>query len=420
MIAEILSTGEEIRSGAIADTNSAYIAQKLEESGVEVRRHSCVGDDIEAIVSILNEIGRRADTAVVTGGLGPTVDDLTAVATAKAAGVELVLDRPALDSIKAYFKALKRSMNPSNEKQALLPKGAACLLNPVGTAPGFSLKIDKCLFFFLPGVPSEMRLMLSDKVIPRLEALQGKDKEYSLVKTIATFGLTESATGEKLAGFETQFPEIKLGLRVKFPEIHVKFYGRDKDEQALAGQLEAASDWVVQQLGKKVLSVNGSSMEAVIGQCLSRKKATIAVAESCTGGLISHWLTNVTGSSNYFLYAGVAYSNDAKMQVLGVSPDTLRQYGAVHEETVKEMAVSARRIAGATYGLSTSGIAGPDGGTDEKPVGTVCIGLATPDAVVGRRFYFPFGQRSRNKEIFAMSALDMLRRELLAENHTVS
>ena len=413
MIAEILSTGEEIRSGATVDTNSAYIAQKLEQAGIEVVRHTCVGDDMAALVSVLKEIGRRAQTAVVTGGLGPTVDDLTAAAAAQTTGVELVLNPAALDAVRSYFELRRRTMSSSNEKQAFFPAGAELLMNPIGTAPGFCFQIDRCFFFFLPGVPAEMRRMLSEIVLPRLEMIRGKDKAFALSRTITTFGLTESATGERLAGYENKFPGVKLGFRAKFPEIHVKLYARGQDERSLAATLQVATDWVTAQLGEKVLCVDGSSIETVVGNLLKQKGATVALAESCTGGLISHWLTNVPGSSDYFLFSGVTYSNDAKMRILGVSPDTLKQYGAVDEETVKEMAAGARRIAGAIYGLATSGIAGPDGGTEEKPVGTVCIGLATPDALTGHRYYFPFGHRLRNKEIFAASALNVLRRELM-------
>jgi len=413
MIAEILSTGEEIRSGATVDTNSAYIAQKLEQAGICVTRHTCVGDDPAALVSILKEISSRAQIAVVTGGLGPTADDLTAAAAARSAGVELVLDPAALDAVRSYFESRGRTMSRSNEKQAFFPAGAEPLMNPIGTAPGFCFQMDRCLFFFIPGVPAEMRRMLSDSVLPRLEILQGKDKAFAFNRTITTFGLTESAVGERLAGYEKMFSGIILGFRVRFPEIHVKLYGRGRDADALAAALQAATDWVTAQLGEKVLSVDGRSIETVVGRLLKQKGATVAVAESCTGGLISHWLTNVPGSSEYFLFSGVTYSNDAKIQILGVPAKIVKQYGAVSEDTVREMAAGARRIAGATYGLATSGIAGPDGGTVEKPVGTVCIGLATPDAVTGRRFHFPFGHRLRNKEIFAASALDVLRRELL-------
>ena len=411
--AEILSTGDEVRSGAIVDSNSAYIAQKLEEAGVEVTRQNCVGDDIDILVEIFREISGRSDIAVVTGGLGPTEDDLTAEAAAKAAGVELVLDNAALESIEALFKTRNRPLTTSNKKQAIMPVGSTCLLNPVGTAPGFILKINRCIFFFLPGVPYEMERMLSDSVLPEIEKLQGKAKRYHLVKNISTFGLTEAATGEKLAELTKAFPEIKLGLRAIFPEIHVKLYIQGEDKDTLNRDLERATEWVSSKLGVNVLSIEGDSMEAVVGSLLADKKKTVALAESCTGGLVAHKLTGVPGSSDYFLFSGVTYSNQSKIDVFGVSPATLEQHGAVHEETVKEMAEGAKRIAGATFGLSTSGIAGPTGGTEEKPVGTVCIGLAGPDGVEGFRYTLSFGRRSMNKEIFAVVALDLLRRKLL-------
>jgi nicotinamide-nucleotide amidase len=412
MIIEILATGDEIRTGAAIDSNSAHIAQVLGQAGLEAIRHTCVGDDMDMIVSVLKEIGIRADVAVVTGGLGPTSDDITAEATAKAKGVELVLNRSALGVVENFFKTRKRAMSPSNKKQAMLPIGAESLNNPVGSAPGFLLKIDRCSFFFVPGVPFEMKRMLSDEVMPRIEKLRGGTGELSLVKTLSTFGLTESVIGELLDGLSTEFPEITPGFRSKFPEIQVKLYIRGKDDKVLRKILEKTSQSVLGKLGENIFSMNGSSMEAVVGGLLSGKKATIAIAESCTGGLISHMLTNVPGSSGYFLFSGVTYSNEAKTKVLGVSNEVLQRYGAVHQETVKKMAQGVRNVAGATYGLATSGIAGPDGGTDEKPVGTVCIGLATPHDVKGFRFVFPFNTRLMNKRIFAMKALDLLRREL--------
>ena len=412
MIIEILATGDEIRTGAAIDRNSAHIAQVLEQVGLEATRHSCVGDDIDMMVSIIKEIGSRADVAVVTGGLGPTSDDITAEAAAKAKGVDLVLNRSALGVVENFFKTRKRAMSPSNKKQAMLPRGAESLNNPVGSAPGFVLKIDRCSFFFVPGVPFEMRLMFSDEVLTRIKKLHGGTDELSLVKTISTFGITESAIGELLFGLSTEFPEIKPGFRSKFPEIQVKLYIRGKDDKVLHKILEKASQSVLGKLEKNIFSMNGSSMEAVVGGFLAEKEETLAIAESCTGGLISHMLTNVPGSSGYFLFSGITYSNEAKKNVLGVSSEVLQQYGAVHEETVKKMAQGARRVAGATYGLATSGIAGPDGGTDEKPVGTVCIGIATPHDVKGFRFFFPFNTRLMNKRIFAVKALDLLRREL--------
>ena len=413
MIAEILATGDEIRSGTLVDSNSAYIAQKLEENGIAVVRHHCVGDDIPLMVSVLQEIASRADVCVVTGGLGPTSDDLTAEAAARASGVQLIQSPEALALVESFFRSFHRSITASNIKQSYLPEGSTCLPNPIGTAPGFMIKLDRCLFFYLPGVPSEMRRMLSESVLPRIEALQGGVRQFCRVKTLTTFGLTESMTGERLKEFSKIFPAIQLGFRAKFPEIQVKFYIRGTDANQVEMLIGDASRWVSEKLGHKLISPDGESMEAVVGRLLSDKKSTLAVAESCTGGLIAHWLTNVAGSSDYFLYSGVVYDNQAKVALLGVSQDTLNRHGAVHEETAREMAIRVRLITGATYGLATSGIAGPGGGTDEKPVGTVCIGLATPGDVRTYRFEYRFKNREMNKQIFAMTALDLLRRELM-------
>jgi len=413
MKGEILATGDEIRSGALVDSNSAHISQKLEEIGISVVRHSCVGDDEDILTAILKEIGSRTNICIVTGGLGPTSDDLTSESAAKAAGVKLVISKTALSSVENFFKTRKRLFNPSNKKQALLPEGAECLFNPIGSAPGFSLKIDRCLFFFLPGVPPEMRKMLADKVLPRIEKLHGKTKKYCQNRMITTFGLTEAAVNEKLTDFPNLFKELKLGLRANFPVIQVKLYGTGEDRNALNELLDKASDWISNKIGNRIVSMDGASMESVVGDLLVGEKATVTVAESCTGGLISHLLTNVPGSSNFFLFSGVTYSNQSKSKVLGVSPSTLKKYGAVHEETAKEMAKGAQHISGATYGLSTTGIAGPDGGTESKPVGTVCIGIATPHSVRAHRYHFSSFNRPMNKKIFAMTALDLLRKELL-------
>ncbi len=413
MKAEILATGDEIRSGALVDSNSAFISERLEENGIEVVRHTCVGDDLPLLVATLREIGDRADMAVVTGGLGPTTDDLTAESAARAAGVGLTFSQAAFENVESFFKTFNRPMTESNRKQALLPDGSKLLYNPVGTAPGFSLKIGTCQFFFLPGVPHEMRRMLAEHVIPEMLSQQGDAAMHIRVKTITTFGLPESLAGEKVAGVEAAFPGIKLGLRANFPQIQVKLYGRDTDLALLDQRMAEAGQWTLERLGSNVISESGERMEAVVGRLLLERSASIGLAESCTGGLLANWLTNVAGSSAYFLFSGVTYSNQAKIDVLGVTPETLERHGAVHEETAREMAEGARRVAGSTYGLSTSGIAGPDGGTEDKPVGTVCVGYAGPDRSFGRRFYFPFGKRLMNKQIFSMAALDILRKELL-------
>jgi nicotinamide-nucleotide amidase len=418
MIAEILATGEEIRTGALVDSNSAHIARALEASGVEVARISAVGDDLARLKSILVEIGARAEAAVVTGGLGPTVDDLSAQAAAEAAGLDLVQNDAALAAIEDFYRRRNRSLNPSVRKQARLPRGAEMLANSVGTAPGFSLRLGGCRFFFLPGVPAEMKRMLAEHVLPGIERMRGAGREHRLVRTFSCFGLSESLTGERVDALGHRFPGVKLGLRAKFPEVQVKLYTSDAQEDAALARLDAASAWVRERLGQMLFSETGEPMEAVVGSLLRDRRASVAAAESCTGGLLASLLTDVPGSSDYFLMSLVAYANEAKLAVLSVTPETLAQQGAVHEETAREMAAGARRIAGSSYAVATTGIAGPGGGAPEKPVGTVCIGLATPEAVFGYRFHFNYGRRAMNKQAFAMQALDLLRRELLGLPHT--
>ena len=413
MRAEILATGDEIRTGALVDSNSAYIADHLERLGVAVGRHHCVGDDLESLTPMLLEIGARADVAVVTGGLGPTVDDRSCQAAAEAAGVELVLNRQALAWIEQFFKERCRPCSESNKKQAFVPQGAQIFENSVGTAPGFGLRIKKCRFFFVPGVPVEMKPMIRHEVLPRIKRLIGGQRQYSLVRTLSTFGLPESVVGEKIDGILEAFPEIVPGLRAKFPEIQVKLYLRTDDEQKGRQMLNDAGEWVARRLGSHLFSREGHSLAETVGRLLLARGATLAVAESCTGGLIGDWLTNSAGSSDYFRLSAVAYHNQAKIALLGVSEKTLRLNGAVHETIAGEMAQGARRAVASTYGLATTGIAGPGGGSQDKPVGTVCIAVATAQETVARRLHLSFGLRLTNKRNFAAAALDMLRRVML-------
>ena len=413
MISEILVIGNEIRSGALVDSSSAYIARKLKEKGIEVARHSAIGNDPADIINILKEISQRSNIAVVTGGLGSIDKDLNVAAAAKVKDVSVSLDSQALVSIKNYFKAQNQSLTHSNKKKAMLPSGARCLSNPVGEAPGFHLKIGQCDFFFLPGVPSEMQQMLPEQVVPRIMKIQEATMGVRLIKTLSIFGLTESALGDHVDGFNQLFPQIKLSFRANFPGIQVNLYTRGTDEGDVCVQKEAAIQWVYRKLGNKIISDTGESIEKVVGDLLGRKQAHLAVAESCTGGLIADLLTNVPGSSDYFVFSAVTYSNQLKMKILGVTAQTLERYGAVSEQTAKEMAHGVQQISGTTYGLSVSGIAGPGGATNDKPVGTVCIGLASADFVRGHRFNYTFDDRWMNKYIFATTALDLLRQELL-------
>jgi nicotinamide-nucleotide amidase len=413
MKAELLATGDEIRTGTLVDSNTAHISEHLTAIGIRVRRHHCCGDDLADLVAVLGEIAARSELCVVTGGLGPTSDDRSAAAAAEAAGVPLAHDPDAFRVVERFFKKTGRPLTNANRKQAELPKGSEFLDNPVGTAPGFTLEIDGCRFFFLPGVPYEMKRMLADQVLPRIQALRGDNYHCYLARTMTTFGLPESQVGEAVAAVEEHFPDLTLGLRAKFPIIQVKLYGNGTDRGAVEDRLTQGVDWVAGRLGRYLVSREGESLEAVVGQLLRRRRATIAVAESCTGGLLAHRLTNVPGSSDYFLLSAVTYANSAKEAVIGVKADTLADHGAVSEATARAMAEGVRRRSGADYGLATTGIAGPTGGSEEKPVGTVWIGMATPTATIAKRRYFIFGRRLMNKQIFAMAALELLRRELL-------
>ena len=413
MNAEILSTGDELRSGTVVDTNTAFIAHHLEQAGVGVTRHGCVGDDRTELKNVLLEIAGRSNLAVVTGGLGPTDDDITALAAADAAGCQLVENDAALEMVAAYFTVRNRKINAFGQKMALLPEGARVMANPAGAAPGFVLNIHQCRFYFLPGVPMEMEAMMIQEVLPHIRAAGGAWETPVTAKTISVFGIPESEANRRLAGFDDRFSMCRLGYRVMFPELHLKIYPDRKDPLQAAGQMDTAAGWIADIMGDHILSPEGDGMAAVLGKLLLDKGATLAVAESCTGGLIASQLTDVAGSSGYFLLSAVTYANDAKVNVLGVVRDTIDTKGAVSEETACQMAKGARAVAGATYGIATTGIAGPDGGTKEKPVGTVCIGIATPEWARGLRFRFLFENRSRNKQVFAAKAMDLLRRELL-------
>lgn len=413
LLAEIISTGDEVLTGAIVDTNAAYIAEKLTGAGVVVSRQSTVGDDMETLTEAFRASGDRADIVMVTGGLGPTGDDLTAQAAAEASGLALQLDSQAFLDIQAYFNERSRSVKEANRKQAMFPRGAVVLKNPVGTAPGFSMKIGKACFFFMPGVPYEMRRMMETAAIPGIRRLQGRGDEGDLTRILSIFGVPESEAATRLTGFYGRFPDLKLGFQVKYPGILLKIYQGEGRREVMGRRIDEAALWICNILGDRVVSTEGAGLVETVGSLLKERIETLSTAESCTGGLISHMLTNIPGSSDFFRFSGVTYANDTKSSVLSVPPEILEKQGAVHEETVSRMAEGARAVSGATYGLSTSGIAGPTGGTDEKPVGTVCIGLATPEGTFATRRLFTFGGRVVKKQMFAAAALDFLRLHLL-------
>ena len=413
MIAYVLSTGDEVLLGDIVDTNSAYLCRALKQIGIEVKKIMAVGDEKDVIASTLTDISLQADICLVTGGLGPTRDDLTALACSKAANVRLEMNEQAWASMKDYFKQRGFELNRDNEKQALLPATSRVLINHQGTAPGFFIKINRCLFFFLPGVPSEMKIMF-EKEVERFLVNQFQLRGDICIERLTVFGLPESTVGSVLNGFKNKFPQLRLGFRADFPVIEVKLILSDsfKNPEASTSYMTQAKQWVMSRLEKNVVSEQGLTIAQEVGKLLAQQKKTLAIAESCTGGLIANMVTDVAGSSDYFLFSGVTYSNDAKMSILDVQEITLVEHGAVHERTAIEMAKGARLKAGADFAISTTGIAGPGGGTVEKPVGMVCIGLAGPSFSMAKKYQFSFDDREKNKRMFAVMALELLRRHL--------
>ena len=355
MIAEILSTGNEVLSGTVVDSNAAFIAQKLEEAGIEVRRHVCVGDDMEELVATVREMSGRADVVLMTGGLGPTGDDLTAAAVARAAGKSLVFSEEAHESVAAFFENRGGRMREADAKQAMLPDGADCIFNDVGSAPGFVAVIGDCRVFAMPGVPHEMRKMVIDTVLPYMGRLETGHHLHAATRTISVFGLPESLVGERVKTFNETFPGMRYGIRVKFPEIYVKVTARMTDAGEAERRADEAARWVGDVIGHPAFSVEGVSLEVETARLLKSAGATVALAESCTGGLLADLLTNVPGSSAYFLFSAVTYANQAKMDVLGVPADTIAANGAV---TAQAASIDNAGVMQTAAGLTLSSGAG--------------------------------------------------------------
>ena len=414
----VFSTGNEVLSGDTVDTNSAFLCRQLKRSGVTVIKTSAVPDDMTALVREIKSIASAADVCVMTGGLGPTSDDLTAEALAKATGVKIKFDTAALSSMKKYFDKRGRTLTPANEKQAMLPEGAQFMENRHGTAPGFSMTIGNCRFFCMPGVPREMKRMFDLKVKPQLNQITGHAGEIQVIR-LMVFGMPESRVAKALSGFSVQFTGIHLGFRIRFPMIEVRLSQLKEvvsdSQKGLDGaaEMNQAKQWVMEKLGSKVISDQGLTLAQEVGRLLTERGQTLSVAESCTGGLVANLITDVPGASDYFLFSATTYANSAKEAILKVSPKTLEQNGAVDETTALEMAIGVRAAGGSDWGVSTTGIAGPSGGNEDKPVGTVCIGVAGPLGSHSQRFLLDRGERGRNKQLFAAMALEMLRRELM-------
>jgi len=416
--AAILATGDEITGGRTVDTNSAWIADRLAELGIEVTMIVAVGDDLARIGQAWRSSAEQADVVISTGGLGPTSDDLTNEALAAVAGTSLHLDEKEAERIRAFFRTRGRTMPENNLRQAMIPEGAEVVANPVGTAPGYRLAFRAAggrgaIAIVLPGVPREMKAMFDQSVAAWIAA-RVDPARVVVSQTYSTFGLPESALDERLRGAVPP-ARGRLSFRASFPKISVRIGVAGPRDEA-PRELETLAREVRSRIGEVVYADDDRSMEEVVGALLVERKLTLATAESCTGGLISDRITDVAGSSAYYIGGIVAYSNDLKQRLLGVRMKTLEDFGAVSEQTAREMAAGALAL-GADIGVATTGIAGPDGGTEAKPVGTVAIAITRRDAdgsvTTDSRLHRFWGGRDWIKMLTAQVALDWVRRSVL-------
>lgn len=404
---EILNTGTELLLGSTANTHGTWIGQELVKWGLRVQRQMTVPDGI-AIEEALREASHRCDVVIVTGGLGPTSDDITREATAKVLGVELIEDEAALRSLKDFFAKRNRVMADSNLKQAEVLVGSDVLLNKNGTAPGIYAPPrlggePTCGIFLLPGPPRELYPMFHDEVLPRIKALAGVEN-ISQVQELKFVGIGESDFHESLDKALAQIDDLEIGYCARLGEVDLRLIGA---EESIATGRQLA----VENFGEFLVSDDGRSLEATVVHALQKAGKKVSTAESCTGGLLANRITDVAGSSEVFTHGFVTYSNLAKSQLIGVSEETLRAHGAVSEEVAREMAAGALRESGADIAVSVTGIAGPGGGSEGKPVGTVCIGLATKEGVETFKEVHPRNRLDFKQQV-SQRALDLIRREL--------
>ncbi|MBI1223165.1 MAG: competence/damage-inducible protein A [Bacteroidetes bacterium] len=410
VLAEIITIGDELLIGQVVDTNSAWLGQNLNPAGVEIKQITSVSDNREHILEAIEAARKRADIILLTGGLGPTRDDITKDTLADYFGVGLKVDETALAHVRQLFTRLNRPMLDINEQQALIPENCTPIYNDRGTAPGMWFEDKGQIIVSLPGVPYEMKNMVSTFVIPRL-------KEHFQMpvirhRTLLTSGIGESYLSKKIETIELGLPaHIRLAYLPNFSTVRLRFTGRGSNSDQLDKELEDIVELVKKEIGIFLAADSDGSLQEIIGKRLIELNASVSTAESCTGGYIAHLITSISGSSRYFQGSIVSYANEVKESTLGVSAHHLEKFGAVSEEVVTEMAEGVRNKIGTTYSMATSGIAGPDGGTEEKPVGTVWIAVSGPNGTLAKCHHL-HGGREQIIERSAFLALDMLRRYL--------
>ena len=408
--AELLTIGDEILYGQIVDTNSQWMSVALSEAGIQVVRKTTVGDVESEILTAFAEAEQRVDIILVTGGLGPTSDDLTKPCLVKHYNCGLKINEEALAEVTAFFKSRGRELTEVNRQQAALPTCCEKVANKIGTAPGMWFERNGKVLVSMPGVPHEMKLMMKDLVIPRLKLRFVTPTIYHQV--IRTVGIGESFLSDKISPWERSLPShIKLAYLPGLGDVKLRLTGIGKSQEELEMEIDELVDGLIPLAGEYIFGLGEDPLEKVIGNTLRERNLTLSIAESCTGGYVSHLITSVPGSSNYFMGSLIPYSYEIKMLQLGVRPETLEQHGAVSEATITEMANLVRAKFSTDIGVATSGIAGPGGATPEKPVGTVWIAYSDKHHTVTKKLQLS-ADRGINIRLASAAVLNLIRQSL--------
>ena len=412
MIAEIISIGDELLIGQVVNTNASWIAEQLNLAGIEVQQITTISDKREQILKILARAYLRSDIILITGGLGPTKDDITKQTLCEFFNTSLVFNNEAYEQIYELFKARGFKVTELNRQQAELPANCIPLKNKNGTAPGMWFNKDGKIFVSMPGVPFEMKPMITEQVIPRLRKFYKTG--FIIHKTILTQGIGESFLTEIISDWEKNLPEnFSLAYLPQPGIVRLRITAKGNNKEKLIQEINSFSGKLQEIIPDLIFGYEKDTLEEITGKLLKDKNQTLSTAESCTGGYISHLITSVPGSSNYYIGSVIAYSNQIKESLLGVKNKTLIDNGAVSKQVVTEMALGVQQKFKTDYAIATSGIAGPDGGTEKKPVGTTWIAIATPGKKVIAKKYLFGEQRGRNIRKAALTALNMLRKELI-------
>jgi nicotinamide-nucleotide amidase len=407
--AEIIAVGSELLTPFRQDTNSLYLTEKLNALGIEVRFKTIVGDDASRLIAVLGAAIKRSKWIFISGGLGPTEDDLTREVVAQVLNKPLHEDAATRRRIEARFVRVGRSMSPNNLRQAQVPEGAEVLENKNGTAPGLWIEHEGAVIVLLPGPPRELEAIFAGQCLTRLELLV--PKTIRRTRVLKVIGLPESEVDQRIAPLYTAAPEISTTILAAPSGIEIHLAASSADEAVVESSLAELSEKIEAELGDSIFSTGGETIEEVVGRYLVLRSKTLAVAESCTGGLLAERITQVPGSSNYFLGGAVCYSNDLKTLFAGVPAELIAEHGAVSKPVAQALAIGIRKRTGASIGIGITGVAGPAGGSENKPVGLVYISLADEHGVQVREFRFP-GDRDRIRQLSSIAALEMVRRRL--------